>query len=135
MFTSFYAVKIIWIECKQKHFNINIFIYILTSTLFFNQRAMMALDCSPELCNMICHAYHNYFFLLQTNMPWNIFIVGHPGNISTKLFFINQIRQNSPIPGDHNFPPINMAWRNQLKCHPRNIFRKWFGKWPDSLGE
>ena len=84
-------------------------------------------------------------------MAWRNLIEGHPRNISTKLFenrldtfgwedFLSfqesHIRQNSPAPpGGYVFRPINMAWRNLIEGHPRNISTKLFENLPTSLGE
>ena len=84
------------------------------------------------------------------NMAWRNLIEVHPRNISTKLlenrpdtfrkedflsFHYSHIRQNSPAPpGGHVFRPINMAWRNQIEGHPRNISTKLFENRPDTSG-
>ena len=76
---------------------------------------------------------------LTNQMAWRILIVCHLRNISTKLFenrydsfggedllsfHYSKIRQNSPVPGDHVFVrSINMAWRNLIEDHQRNISR------------
>ena len=84
-------------------------------------------------------------------MAWRNLKVGHLRNISTKLFenrpdtfgeedflsfHYSHIRQNSPAHLAANvFRPINLAWRNLIEGHPRNIFTKLFENLPTSLGE
>ena len=72
-----------------------------------------------------------------------------PGNISIKLlenqpdnfvredflsFHYSHIRQNSTAPLWPCFQPINMAWRNLIEGHPRNISTKLFENQPDTFG-
>ena len=84
-------------------------------------------------------------------MAWRNLIEGHLRNLSTKLFenrpdtfgeedflsfHYSHIRQKKPAPhGGHVFRPINMAWGNLIKGHPRNISTKLFENLPDTFGE
>ena len=77
-------------------------------------------------------AYHN-------NMPISNLVEGNQRNISAKLFGIwpdifgeeyfkrfryNHIRKTTPPQGGPVFQPINMAWKNMIEGHQRNIFTK-----------
>ena len=53
-------------------------------------------------------------------------------------FHYSHIRQNShalPPPGGHVFWSINMAWRNLIEGHPRNLSTTLFENRPDTFGE
>ena len=50
-------------------------------------------------------------------------------------FFSFHLSHISPAPpGGINFRPINLAWRNLIECHLRNISTKLFENWPDTFG-
>ena len=108
----------------------------------YNERAVMALYSSPELCNVICHAYHKTFYLTNKHalkLSRTGSSTDHYYQIIWKLaryfrrrilqFSINHIWQNSLIPAD-GFLTNQNGFLDLLKVTLRNISTKLFENRP-----